>query len=106
MVEQSVVVSFTKYNVFPKLKFFLKVSEDPTMQWSTDAASLCQYVLNGCNIKFDKKSSKRQKQQQWYAIRKVVAEKIVSLRNDKASAIRHAFYGKLIVNCIYISTIS
>jgi hypothetical protein len=94
-IENSVIISLTKYNVFPKMKFFVKVSEDPTMQWSSDPQSLCQYVLNGCNIKFDEKTTKKQKLQHWYGIRKVVADKIVSLRNDKSSAVRNAFYGKL-----------
>lgn len=95
-VEETVLLNFTKYYVFPKLKFALKVSEDPRWQWSTHPKSLCQYILSGCNVKFDSRTSRKQKQQQWYSMRKTVADKIVSLRNDKSSAIRHAFYGKFI----------
>ena len=64
------------------------------MQWSTQPDSLCQYVLQGCNISFDSKTKLEHKQQQWYTIRKIVADKITSLRNDKSSSIRIAFYGK------------
>lgn len=96
LVEHSVIRSFTKYNVFPKLKFLIKVSDDPRMQWSTDRDSLCQYVLHGCNIAFDSKTPLEHQQQQWFSVRKIVAEKITSLRNDKSSAIRIAFFGKFV----------
>ena len=96
-VENSIILSFTKLYVFPKLKFIIKVSDDPRMQWSTHPQSLCQYVLKGCNINFDPKTPLQHQQQQWFAIRKVVADKITSLRNDKSSAIRIAFYGKMIM---------
>ena len=92
-LSREMIMKYTHKFIFPKVKFFGKVSMDPLLQWNPDPFSLCQIVLRDCNLKFDNVDVETQ-QQIWFQARRFVMEKVTSLRSDKSSAIRKTFFGK------------
>jgi hypothetical protein len=105
-LSRETIMKFTQRYLFPKIKFLSKVSEEPSLQWSDDERSLCQFVLKGCNIRSEN-NKEITLEKAWLTVRKYVAEKITNIRNDKSSSVRRAFYGKFdphwLYKCFYLT---
>lgn len=74
-------------NLFPRIKFFNK---DTDFEFSMKQGSICHYVFNMCNLKYQQ----NQEALLWEKAKKWIQVSITKLRSSKCTAIRRAFYGK------------
>jgi hypothetical protein len=92
-IQKIIVDHFTHNFVWPHLKFFCKVDEDPDLVWNDNKHSLCQLTLTECNIRSENGDTQLEKRA-WYSARKMIHHKITAMRNDKITALQKTFYGK------------
>ena len=87
---ESTIINFTRDHVWPKLKLITRGKDDAVLEYSEQNGTLCELVLNGCNIP-------HQKWKQWWPnTKRIVARTITGLRNNKVAAMRKAFFGMLL----------
>lgn len=82
------IEAYTKNYLFPEIKFFVGISEDPNLSWSTNPRSVCQRVIANSHYHCNNF------EEAWPRLRRYVYNKLTDVRNDKGQAITKAFYGK------------
>jgi len=92
-LQKEVVDHYAQNFVWPKIKFFMKLDDDPDLIWNIHPKSLCQNSLAECNICSDNGDITVVKRA-WLTIRKLIYNKIRTMRADKTTAIQKAFFGK------------
>ena len=89
-----VINSVCSNYLFPRVKF---INNRKDLVYSLEANSICQHVISQCNL-----ASFVNKQEWWLKHCKMVMSTLTSLRSNKATALRLAFFGELVVGVIKI----
>ena len=89
-----VINSVCSNYLFPRVKF---LNNRKDLSYSTDPNSICQHVISQCNL-----ASFVNKEQWWSQNCKTVMSTLTSLRSNKATALRLAFFGELVLCVIEI----
>ena len=84
--EEHTVTNVVSGTVFPKCKF---VDTEHELNYSTSKISICQYVIERCNLQADVNEAIW-----WRTAKKYVVSTINRMRNDRNTAMKRAVLGK------------
>lgn len=85
-MDKTVVTMVVLDQFFPQVKF---ADKDFALAWDDNTDSFCQFFISKCNVPVDV-----DRKEWWLRTRKVITFTMSQTRNDRNTAVKHAFLGK------------